>query len=60
MANFILPENVTFQKPGGDEYGGIVTPDDLRRKEEEEMKKLEKAKRAKQERRCPTCDMKVG
>eukprot|EP00091_Calanus_sinicus_P005939 TRINITY_DN1648_c0_g1_i2.p1 TRINITY_DN1648_c0_g1~~TRINITY_DN1648_c0_g1_i2.p1 ORF type:complete len:144 (-),score=31.88 TRINITY_DN1648_c0_g1_i2:173-604(-) len=39
------------QKPGGDEYGGIVTPEDLKRKEEEERKRLEKAKRAKSERR---------
>eukprot|EP00092_Neocalanus_flemingeri_P025527 GFUD01027675.1.p1 GENE.GFUD01027675.1~~GFUD01027675.1.p1 ORF type:complete len:214 (+),score=60.61 GFUD01027675.1:62-643(+) len=47
------------QKPGGESYGGIVTPEDLKRKEEEERKKLEKAKRAKAERRCPTCDMKT-
>jgi len=40
-------------------YGGIVTPEDIRRKEEEEKKKLEKAERAKRERRCPTCDMKA-
>ena len=40
-------------------YGGIVTPEDIRRKEEDEKKRLEKAERAKRERRCPTCDMKV-
>jgi hypothetical protein len=41
-------------------YGGIVTPDDIRRREEEEKRRAEKAERAKRERRCPGCDMKVG
>ena len=40
-------------------YGGIITPEDIKRKEEEEKRRLEKAERAKRERRCPTCDMKV-
>ena len=40
-------------------YGGIITLEDLRRKEEEERKKLERAERAKKENRCPTCDMKA-
>merc|ERR1711936_146641 len=48
-----------MKKGGGEEYGGIVTPEDMKRKEEEERKRLEKAKRAKAERRCPTCDMKT-
>ena len=43
-----------------DSYGGIVTPEDIRRREEEEKKRLEKAERAKREKRCPTCEMKVG
>ena len=41
-------------------YGGIVTPEDIKRREEEERKRLEKAERAKAERRCPTCEMKVS
>jgi len=40
-------------------YGGIITPEDIKRREEEERKRLERAERAKRERRCPTCDMKV-
>jgi len=40
-------------------YGGIVTPDDIRRREEEEKRKQERAEKAKRERRCPTCDMKA-
>merc|ERR1712198_482314 len=47
-----------LQSPGGAEYGGIVTAEDLRRMEEEEKMRIEKAKRAKQERRCPSCDRK--
>jgi len=42
-----------------DFYGGIVTPEDILRREEEERKRLEKAERAKRERRCPGCDMKA-
>merc|ERR1712243_493165 len=39
---------------GGGQYEGIITPEDLRRMEEEEKKRLQKAKRAKEERRrCP-------
>merc|ERR1711936_1082924 len=38
------------------DYGGIVTPEDIKRREEEERKKLE---RQKNERRCPVCDMKA-
>ena len=41
-------------------YGGIVTPEDIRRREEEERLKLERAERAKRENRCPTCDAKVN
>merc|ERR1712126_223501 len=41
------------------EYGGIVTQEDIRKKEEEEKRRLERAERAKRERRCPTCDMKA-
>ena len=41
-------------------YGGIVTPEDIKRREEEERKRLEKVERAKAERRCPTCEMKVS
>merc|ERR1719435_411666 len=40
-----------LQRPGGEEYGGIVTAEDLRRMEEEEKMRIEKAKRAKQKRR---------
>jgi len=40
-------------------YGGIVTPEDLKRREEEERLKREKAERQKNERRCPECDMKA-
>ena len=40
-------------------YGGIVTPEDIKRKEEAERKRLEKAERQKNERRCPGCDMKA-
>jgi len=40
-------------------YGGIVTPQDLLKAEEEERKRLEKAERAKRDRRCPGCDMKT-
>ena len=32
----------------------------IARAEEEERQRLEKADRAKRERRCPACDMKVG
>jgi len=39
-------------------YGGIVTPEDIARREAEERARLEKAERAKRERRCPTCEMK--
>jgi len=42
-----------------DSYGGIVTPEDIRRREEEEKRRLEKAERAKREKRCPTCEMKA-
>jgi len=41
-------------------YGGIVTPEDIARREAEERARLEKAERAKRERRCPTCEMKVA
>merc|ERR1711931_82683 len=44
---------------GGGQYEGIITPEDLRRMEEEEKKRLQKAKRAKEERRCPVCDLKT-
>ena len=40
-------------------YGGIVTPEDIKRREEEERKKLEKLEKQKNERRCPGCDMKA-
>merc|ERR1712055_222549 len=42
-----------------DTYGGIVTPEDIRRKEEEERKRLERLEKQKNERRCPTCDHKA-
>ena len=41
------------------QYGGIVTPEDIKRREEEARKKLEKLERQKNKRRCPVCDMKV-
>ena len=41
------------------QYGGIVTPEDIKRREEEERKRLEKLERQKNERRCPGCDMKA-
>ena len=41
------------------DYGGIVTPEDIWRREEEERKRLEKEKRRKAERRCPGCDKKA-
>ena len=41
------------------QYGGIVTPEDIKRREEEERKRLEKLERQKNERRCPRCDMKA-
>jgi len=44
------------QSGGGDSYQGIVTADEIKRKEMEEMKRLERSKRTKEERRCPTCD----
>ena len=40
-------------------YGGIVTPEDVMRREEEERKRLERAERQKKERRCPGCDKKA-
>lgn len=40
-------------------YGGIVTPEDIARKEREEKERLERAERAKREKRCPGCDMKA-
>ena len=49
-----------FKAIGGGQYEGIITPEDLRRMEEEEKKRLQKAKRAKEERRCPVCDLKVS
>merc|ERR1712012_905958 len=42
-----------------DKYGGIVTPEDLLRAEEEERKRKERKERAKKERRCPVCDMRA-
>ena len=41
-------------------YGGIVTPEDIKRREDEERRRLEKAERAKAEKRCPTCELKVN
>ena len=40
-------------------YGGIVTPEDIARREEAERQKLLKAERQKKERRCPDCDMRA-
>ena len=40
-------------------YGGIVTPEDIKRREEEEKRKREKLERQKNENRCPYCDMKA-
>merc|ERR1712050_542956 len=40
-------------------YGGIVTPEDIARREEEDRLRREKAERQKNERRCPECDMKA-
>ena len=36
-----------------------MTPEDIKRKEEEERKRLERLERQKSERRCPGCDMKA-
>ena len=44
----------------GEGYQGIVTPEDLARRKAEEKKKLDKASRAKAERRCPECDLRVS
>jgi len=52
--NIFCPQDYDVGK-----YGGIVTPEDIKRKEEEERKKLERAERAKREKRCPGCDMKA-
>merc|ERR1719264_1451136 len=41
-----------------DDMFAIVTPEDIARREAEERARLEKAERAKRERRCPTCEMK--
>ena len=40
-------------------YGGIIDPESVKRKEEEEKKRLAKLERQKNERRCPGCDMKA-
>ena len=40
-------------------YGGIVTPEDIKRREEEEKRRREKLERQKNENRCPYCDMKA-
>lgn len=48
-----------FQTPHSGSYGGIVTPEDLLKREEEEKKRLAKLERQKHERRCPKCDMKA-
>jgi len=45
--------------PHSGSYGGIVTPEDLLKREEEEKKRLAKLERQKHERRCPKCDMKA-
>ncbi len=37
-----------------------MTPEDIARREEEERKKAERAAKAKMDRRCPGCDMKVN
>jgi len=52
--NIFRPQDFTSHS-----YGGIVTPEDLMRREEEERKMLERAERRKQERRCPGCDKKA-
>ena len=41
------------------DFGGIVTPEGIERKEEEERKNLEKAERAQNEKKCPECEKKV-
>ena len=51
---------IIHQSGGGDSYQGIVTADEIKRKEIEEMKRLERSKRTKEERRCPTCDKRVN
>eukprot|EP00092_Neocalanus_flemingeri_P025526 GFUD01027674.1.p1 GENE.GFUD01027674.1~~GFUD01027674.1.p1 ORF type:complete len:223 (+),score=68.70 GFUD01027674.1:62-670(+) len=52
--NLFMAQDYTCGK-----YGGIVTPEDIKRREEEERKKKERAERQKSERRCPGCDMKA-
>ena len=41
------------------EYAGIVTKEEMEKKEEEERKSLEKAERAKNDKKCPACEKKV-
>ena len=48
-----------MQEYSSGSYGGIVTPEDIKRREEEERLRREKAERQKNERRCPECDMKA-
>ena len=42
------------------EYEGVITPEDIARKEDEERKKLIQAEKAKLEKRCSDCEMKVN
>ena len=58
-ANCLHSNPIIHQSGGGDSYQGIVTADEIKRKEMEEMKRLERSKRTKEERRCPTCDKRV-
>jgi len=42
-----------------DNYGGIVTPEDIERQKEKERLEKEKMERAVNERRCPVCENKI-
>jgi len=57
--------NVCYGKifnPGSftvDEYGGIVTPEDIERQKEKEELEKKRMERALSERRCPVCENKI-
>ena len=49
-------QHFSFQEFHSGNYGGLVTPEDLQRKADQEKREREKAERKKRERRCPQCD----